>query len=313
MATEKDSEQLLKPYFDSNRRKVLYEWLSEFLAGQETTFRGLTDVDLNGDARGTVFYNQPDTDDGIVQAEFPDQPFEITTTSTTISPLLGGPHYFYYTTASDCAVTLDPSPYDDPVVFTIYNATAGGTTITEGLGVTITFPTGVSAVTGTYVLRTPGQYLTLRRIAQNQYIAIGQHELKYLMDVDMASNEWGQVLYNFPPQGDGLFSADHPHKLIPVSAGGNLNIGQGNQPVFYATGASFTLTIDPDDVDLPNTHSTFIVLNDTTGTITFAPGAGVTFVKKAGFDAETSIRGGKVEFRHVAANKWFIHGDLDAS
>jgi hypothetical protein len=179
MATEKDSQRILCPWFDKNEIKHLHEWLTLYLSdaiGSDLVLqmRDLLDVDYSEDLEGQVFYNIPDgSGGGTVQLASPYEYVVLTPGVTALDPPKGR-HMIYVATGTSHTFSLPMDATDDtPLIFTIYNDTTDGVTLDLDPGPTITFPdTAILSFPDRY-MQTRGEWLTFRRVGVNTFVAMG--------------------------------------------------------------------------------------------------------------------------------------------
>jgi hypothetical protein len=292
LATEKQSEQLLKPWFDSNRRKALYEWLLEFLA-QTDSLSDLDDVSVEGASVGQALIFDGDN----WTNEFLHPVTGVSTPTYTYTPATG-PERVLYCTGTEVTVTIDPEggvadPHSKVIIL---NDTDDGVTIEAGVGVTIEAQSKyTNGESGNFTLSSVGKFAILHRVSADNWILIGDLDIyPERVDNTIVRNDG----INGETQDSGVI-IDDGDMLYGYKAKTNVQTGTSynllstdtGKVVTLSNGSAITLTLDNSlDVGFVCT-----VIQKGAGQVTFSPEAGATLrnrsshTKTAGQYAVTTL------------------------
>jgi hypothetical protein len=312
LATEKDSELYLKPWFDSNRRRALYDWMVFMMAlvtGAQT-IRDLEDVTFpDGDSYGMVPYNNPLTEGLDFRHPYPVVAVNTPTYTITSDILDPGVHTLFYVTGNDCIITINAMGDTLPRRFTVFNFTNDGTTIVAGLGVTLT---------GEATLNSQGNFVTVQQTGTDDWVSAGRGAdtalaLGDVSGVDITSPAAGQTLiYGGDSEWNNAFvintTAAHPDN---VTTGFVVSLDPGRIGYYKVDGASQTITIAANG-SVSDQNSMAVFQNNTSGTLTFS-GSFVTLTKPTNRALTCSMPGGVVYVVRLVDSRFFVFGDLDHS
>jgi hypothetical protein len=286
MPTEKRSELLLKPWFDSNRRNALYEWVLDMMTdiGGVESISDLDDVDIDEVDHGMVLVYDEDAGDFVV--DYPHRVIEFDGLYELVPE--SGPEKVLFITSdasSSIEIQTETALRGASAKYVIINGTTEGLVVSPALGVTIEAPDGTVAFGGGgYILTKPYQYATLHRLAQNEWYLEGAD--KHVANVNLLPD----------PEEVSSYTVQLEDINGVIVTNNALSNSVTVQEVFNVRAVA---------------GDTIEIVQAGVGQTTIEEGSGVTILHPSDVSAALRARYSTATLRYVGSDTWYLSGDLD--